>query len=1409
MKSLRVLFTTLLITAFSVTTLSAAYTKFNTINTFDGLAHTDVSTVVEDSDGYIWFATSNGLQSFDGYKLTTYDYYQTNPRNVRRMENRIIRIAECGDMLFLATKSGVTIFDKTTREFVEYSVEGAESGEVQDSDIFDVVADVRGYIYIKLRYDIFVAKYNRESSELLIIEHFEGKINGVDVDRNVDMWRACDGVYFVMRYGGILHAVVDESETVKTRRYGAPKITKGSQTITGSYYKDDKFYLRCNAGIVVLNVNESNGNINTSHYNYHLYHRDYAPNSLRNNDIVVDNNENIWYNIERGLVKVSNLLGSNPQHTLFSHDDGDMSVISTNYISNLFISSDNTLWISTWGGGVNFTSTLISQFGFITKQPSDQTSIHGNFVKSMERDSDGYLWIATQEYGVDKYSFEKGAVVDSYSVSKLYNANIIKSLKISSDQRYIYIGSLDGLSAIDIKNGSTRKIMTNDQSAEIPDVTYYVYSMDIDKWGNLWCATWNGGVIVLREGAKGMEIVRKIDVSTEECALSSNIASNVVCDDSRVWISTFLGLNAIKLNESGEVVGNTIYRAEYEKEGSLSSNFISCVAPESESVLWVGTIGGGLNRVTLMEGDRYHSEVFTTSQGLNNNDVECVEIDSEGNIWISAGHRITKFEYPARKVTSFGVGDGLQNNTFKLGSHYQDKNGTLFFGGTNGLCYFNPQYIQPEKAKGKLVFSEMLVRDETNCLSSYKGEKFVNYVDEIELENGQNSFSIEFSALNFAASDNVRYRYRLEGLNNNWTEYDREYNKAVYSDVNYRHYTFRVEASYDGGRSWDESGGREIGIRVIPPWHQSNFAYTIYILLVIFLIVVIFLNYRERTKMKLSLKIKNLEQISREENHQMKLQFFTNISHEFRTPLTIIMTAIESIRLNLDDGQYELVDSITRNTKKMLTLISQLMDFRKTETQRDKLYATNEIINSHIREIVTEFDVWAQKKDISLKYSEQREMELWFDREKITKIIWNLISNAIKYTDKGGTIRVSLSEEDYNSIKPYYNVESRYVGDEQMGRAVVLRVRDSGIGINEQSLPHIFDRYFQIVSKTSLHLGSGIGLAVVKNMVLSHFGNLIVSSRRSHGTEFIVAIALNSDYIPEEARYNSSKFSVEQYLDQEYIEQELQPVEELEMLSDESEECEQLLIVEDNVELLALLRKHFAARYNVITAVDGEEGLRMVREHNPDLIISDVMMPKMDGVEMVRHIRESLRTTSTPIILLTAKSAVEDQIAGMESGADIYLSKPFTTRILDLHISRLLSYREQVVKQSEEEAADVVEVAEGVAINQRDQEFIERVTALVTANLDNTSYSIAMMCEELAIGRTRLYTKIKEIRGESLGDMIRDIRITKAAELLLTTDKNISEVTYEVGIGSNSHFSKAFKQRYGVTPSEYVKEHRS
>lgn len=1383
--------------------------RFHHLTFKDGLAHTDITCMIQDHTGLMWLGTNGGLQSYDGYQLTTYDYYK-DKRGIRKLHNRITRLDRWKSILWVGTESGLLKFDCNTHSYIPLKL-GIKNADLTTHSVSIIsVSPDDGQVWVKNNRSLYVVIPNINSESyieinlpVLLSKNELGEINSI-VHYGKNTWvctrgyicqfeRDSDGVRFVT-------AISKEDLNINDRAI--------SQMLT----VNDYLFLQTPTGLYRWPFKE-NDEIDKKNMRYVSFCRlEKELREVPGNKFIIDENGTYWGVHPSGLVEILEPF-RNPLLKLYQKEEMDIYSLSSEFISSFYIDSFNNLWIGTWGKGLNYRSINPSSFGLIADNMSGASSLGDSFVTSLDKDIDGTLWILTQKGGLSHYDIGKGVLMRTdFRQIKLNNRIFKKVLQDKENKNILYIGLIEGLIAYNKKNGKISWIIGINGEATI-NANINVSGLSFDKAGNLWVATWNKGLYILGKSSKGLMLKQHLGTeNTSNGKILSNRISKIYYDEQKneMFLCTNAGMNRLLLNREGRITKIIKYQADERKINSLSNDFIAAMDKQNDSIYWVGTLGGGLNRMLLKGEDdnNYEATIYDNSNGMSSNDIEIVLVDKEGNIW-TGGNGIVRLDPKTGHTVKYDYIDGLQSNTFKFGSEYKGKDGMMYMGGTEGLNYFYPYHVQNSIEEINILFTGLDIHNNRIKVGQdYNGyvvlPKILNQMDKLTLHHDQNNFTLSYAIMGYQLSNRFMYRYRLKGFESAWQEVTVKENKVSYSNLDYGKYVFELQASSDGGLKWSKQV-KHLNIVVLPPWWLTATAKIIYIVIFFAFIFILFYMYVHELKMKHQIYIRDIEKKKDEENHQMKLQFFMNISHEFKTPLTIILSAVEKL-VTVDNVQQAYYSSISRNANKLLTLITELVDFRKTDLGIMPLRPFLGDIGEYVENIVAEFRPWASKKGITIRMECIEHIFMSFDLEMVAKVLYNILSNSLKYTDDNGSVDIKVYKGNPEQVVPSF----KYLHTEgcmPVGDVCVIVVQDTGIGISQDSISHIYDRFFQVESRTSSHLGSGIGLAIAKNMVLAHQGMIVVSSERNVGSEFIVILPLNLTEKTEkinEVGFDKELYMLEQHMDYNY--EEFKGDLCVEYVEATNQERPILLIVEDNRELLLTLEAHFATSYEVLLAENGKRGLELCKEKYPDVVISDVMMPLMDGIQMCAAIRNDLSIAYTPIILLTAKSSIENQIEGYETGADLYLSKPFSMRILELNVSRLIKHKRMTLSQ-DNETAQQIEIKREEALAEQDKAFVEQLRLIVLENMSNPDLSVELLCDKLGMGRTKLYATAKDLCGKPLGDYIRDIRLEQAAKLLRTTGMNVTEIIYETGFGSNSHFSKIFKMKYGMTPTEYIKKH--
>jgi signal transduction histidine kinase/DNA-binding response OmpR family regulator/streptogramin lyase len=1004
------------------------------------------------------------------------------------------------------------------------------------------------------------------------------------------------------------------------------------------------------------------------------------------------------------------------------------------------------LWIGTDGGGLNYLDRKTNTYTHYIHDPKDPKSLSSNSVISLELDSYGDLWIGTWEGGLNRFDKKTGYFRHYYHDQdnpKSLGSNYVFSI-FEDTSKKLWVGAFyEGLDLYDRESDS---FIHYKRDASNPGAIGHnrVFTMFEDSKKNIWIGSEGGGLIHMQRD------------KNEEPVFTS-------------------------------------YRYNPDEPSSLSSNLINAVYEDSRHNLWIGT-WAGLNRFDYQTRT---FKAFRKEDGLADNVVYGIIEDDDGNLWVSTNQGISKFDPVNLKVENYNTADGLQAQEFIRGSFLKSKSGEFFFGGVNGFNSFYPNEvlsnpnIPPVYVTNFWIYNDLMKPGVGNSPLTSN----ITETEEIILPYTQNEFSFEFAALNYSQAFKNRYSYYLEGYDKTWHDAGTQ-RKASYAKVPPGSYTFRVKATNNDG-VWNEKG-TVLTIIVDPPWWKTWWAYVAYGLTV----VAVFLWYRQnlinRERLRNDLKLEHLELTKMQEMDKLKSYFFANISHEFRTPLTLILSPIRDMVAGTFKGdvkkQYQLV---IRNGERLLRLINQLLDLSKLGAGSMKLKASKLDIVGFVRPIVASFDSYAQRSQIKFSFEHPPEpVWVYFDPDKFEKIITNLLSNAFKFTHEGEikiTVRVLAL--------PQYKV----VSGQPLHGKVEIAVKDSGTGIPHEYLSSIFDHFYQVAYHSNAE-GSGIGLSLTKELVELHKGTIHVESTEGNGSVFKVLLPQGRDHLKDTeidesdgpiALINRTVAGFDHVLPVGI------PTLTPDGVSESQGQLPRLLIVEDNTDMRTYIKQSLQENYQIIEASDGKEGLKKGMENIPDLIVSDVMMPGLDGITLCKNFKQNIYTSHIPIILLTAKADLESRIEGLETGADEYLSKPFNAYELQVRAKNLIRSREILRERFTQSKKLVLEPKE-ISITSLDEKFLKNVLQVIEKNIGDSEFRVESLGKELEMDPMAVYRKLKALTGQTAVEFIRTIRLKRAAQLLKQQKLTVAEVTYNVGFNDLQYFRTCFKKQFGVSPSEYM-----
>ncbi len=1348
--------------------------RFSYLTVDEGLSHTDANDIAQDEKGFIWVATFFGLDRYDGYSIKK--YYNSNEPLNNAFKNRINCIyPDKKGLIWLGTEAGLQCFDSRTETYIDYkesnnnrptylklykpagdtlfaltanqiklyTIKGKSITEKKLNlpkgfNCTDMVTDKQGRIFLTSNLGLWEFKSNGEFKKIGLSGTLQIELSRLYFDANNNLILAAGGkIYTTTR--------VKQNET-------------GSQD---AFSVTQQFSVP-NAGIV--------------------------------KDIVKDRNGEYWLNTSSDLIRLS----KNLQLIQVLNNKNSQHKLNSNTLTKILLDQSQCLWVCTFGGGVNYFDLNEKLFYTLQHNPENPNSLSGNHIRSVLADGDD-LWVGTTANGLNLYN-QKTQILTRYNRNNpalKFKSEEITALTLDN-ARNLWIGSTGG---IQILKPNRKEFWQPPGYENFPN--YVIDTFTKDYFGNIWFGNHSDRCGVIWKDERNNYHVKYY-----------GIGYFIFADKNKpqLFISNTDGLKRIIVNKTGDIVKEYDYKASA-APNSLSSNYTYPVCKQNDSTYWVGTIGGGLNRLKINKKGDFDIKIYNEKYGIFN-DVESMEIDNEGNIWMG-GNGLQRFNPKTEKLIRYDKKDGLQGNSFKVNSSYKGADGKLYFGGINGLNYFTPSQIKPNSVEAKPILTDILINNSSPAYgevdtSENSLHQIISYCKAIKLNYLQNNFVVFFSAMHFANPLKCKYRYKLEGFDKGWNYTDGKNPSASYNNLDYKSYKFVVEASNNDG-VWSKTRA-ETSFIITPPWWKSTTAKTLYFLMAISVLIGIYIYQARWYRLKREMEVRAINEQQREESHKQKeelyqqqLTFFTNISHEFRTPLTLILGPLENlINQNKDTSLNYSYHLMLKNAKRLINLISELMNFRKVSDSMIKLQVQPVVVSSFCEDLASEFNNLSISKDINFTvkdYTESKNGEPakgWFDVQILEKVLFNLLNNAFKYTDIGGKVKFEISN-NLDHFKPSFATGFEIINENHKeDQYIYFRVADTGIGISEESITKIFERYYRISRN---HLGSGVGLALVKSLTLLHKGNIYVNSERNKGTEIIIAIPSQKNNYAETEKATAGA-DLETQL--EAIDNTVQiPLtnQQSEINRETSRFNKTLLLVDDNQELRTFLKQVFEPYYNILEAEDGEAGVEVATAKAPDLIISDVMMPKMDGIEFCRTLKQKFETSHIPFIILSAKDALDSKIEGMESGADFYFAKPLSTELLLLTVNNIF---EQRGKLREHYAKNYLSEATELVKSDKDKEFLNKLLKIIEDNIQEPEMDVDFLCTHLFISRTKLYQKIKSISDQSVGEFIRTIRLKKAIQIMTHEDITMNEVADRIGLQSSSNFSRAFKREYGKSPLQFM-----
>ncbi|SHJ85679.1 Signal transduction histidine kinase [Maribacter aquivivus] len=1380
--------------------------KFEHLNTENGLSQSDVNAIFQDDNGFMWFGTHDGLNRYDGYNFTL---FKPNPKNQYSISSNLIwKIIddEKGNLWIGTTGGGLNYFNKKTEKFKQFKSDANNEFSISSDYITLVFIDSDNRLWVGTTKGIDMADLSKPTDSLKF-EHYNLYQNSDSPTRNSNNVNTF--------YEDSMHQIWIGGIT------GLSKLSRDSN--------GDMYFQEVNEQINLPNtqvksiIEDTYGNLILATSNgLYRYASNKTENQLQfiysgNFNTISINNYHIWAGTDDGLIEFSNLSETKlPELVgLYKYDpENPTNSLSKNAVKSLYIDHTGIIWVGVNGGGVNKFDPQRKQFSHIKKN-LELGSLSNDKIRAIHEDSKGNLWVGTEGGGLNLLgkTDKENDFTQFQHFTKINKVFAIEEINLKSSTKLFTGGeNSPGLFEIDL---DTNKRIGEDDLKPITQVPSSVFSILQDKDRNVWIGFYNGGIqrwLINEDGDTFTKNNFRYN-PTNETGIPNNIIRDIYQDTkNNIWFATGDGLAKLPYNQITSKNPKFVnYKNIPNDETTISHNYILTVFESQSGDIWVGTFGGGLNKlIPAKDGKPEHFKTYCEKEGLPNNVIKGILDDDQGNLWLSTNKGLSKFDIDQENFQNYDVNDGLQSNEFSELAAFKTKDGLMLFGGVNGFTAFYPEDIISNKIKAETVLTNFSIFNKPLAIGAEMNgriilDKSINSIDEIELKHNENSFSFEFAALHYAASSKNKYAYKLDGFDKDWIYTSADNRFATYTNLEPGSYVLRVKAS-NNDNIWDETPV-EIKITVTPPWWRTNLAKFAYLLLAIALLYAFRRFTMIRSAEKHQLELRNLEKDKNEEIHRLKLEFFTNISHEFRTPLTLIKGPLdylikkgEKISPKETKDQYGLM---RKNTDYLLRLVNQLLDFRKMDHGKMNLNLSKSNIAEFLKEVGEPFQFLSRKKNIEFEIKSSKESILsWFDPDAVEKICNNLLSNAFKFTPEEGNILLEIFDgNDFNKPK---DIELKV----DQSKYIVIQVKDSGPGIPAHRLQHIFERFYTEIGLTT-HVntkGTGIGLSFTKNLVELHQGIIKVKSDSESGTTFYVWLPKEKETFEEKKEINFHEvFEANTFISKDDADSHaisfMDDIIDQNMTRSRSK-LPLLLIVDDNPDIRSFIKKGLGESYYIYEAENGKKGLELANKFMPNIVITDLVMPVMDGIELCNNLKNAQETSHIPVVMLTAKTSQEKEIEGLKTGADAYIRKPFDLEMLELKLANILKDREELRKRFNRE---ITLQPNEVTVTSSDETFLQNAIEIVEKHMMNSEFSVEMLVKEMNMSRSNLYLKIKELTGLSSSEFIRNIRLKRAVQLLEKSDLSVKEIMYMTGFNTASYFSKCFKKQFGVIPSKYIR----
>ncbi|MBC8051980.1 MAG: response regulator [Sphingobacteriaceae bacterium] len=1342
--------------------------QFSHLDITKGLSHNQVTAIFKDSRGFMWFGTMTGLNRYDGFKFKVFKHSVRDSNSIN--DDFVESIKEGPDgKLWVLTRRGFNIYDPHTERF-SHNIEGYLRGiSLTSQGLLSILKDKKGRFWF-VNSNLGVYRYDPDTKKTQHYYHrrkdpsslYSNAVSSIAQDSKGNIW--------VVYSDGVIDRI-DADKNKIGYRSDLLKKQAGVGVLNYSLSIDNEddiwiYHTASNIGVYYLDPDKKQ----LKHFNKN------SPigrlNSNIINNVIQDNNGLIWIATDHGGINLLNKKDFKIQY-LVNREDDEKSVGQNSLIS-MYKDNAGIFWIGTYKRGLSFYHPDIIKFPLIRRHASDPASLPFEDVNRFVEDAKGNLWIGTNGGGLIYYDRKANKFRQYRHSASNQNSlcnDVIVSLCIDHEQK-LWIGTyFGGLDSFDGKTFTHYRHDKNNPRSLSDDRVWEIFE---DSEYNLWIGTLSGG---LNRFDRKTKIFHRYTPGAGKNTVGSLYTSSILEDrEGNVWFGSSWGVDVL-MKKTKKFIH---FSHKDSDPNSLTHDNVNNMLIDSRGLVWISTREG----LSMLNPKTWKFRNFHKESGLPDNVVVDMLEDSNHNLWVSTTNGLSKLIVSGNNsndlklsFVNYDETDGLQGLEFNESASLKTRKGELIFGGANGFNIFFPETIHTSKSQPQLVLTDFQVfnkslkpGDEVN--GNVILENSITESNSITLRYNENVFSVEFAALNFFNTDKIRLQYMLKGFDKDWLIADNNVRKATYTNLDPGNYVLKVRATNEDG----VYGERDLKfkIEVLPPFWRTPLAYLIYIAIIVLSLFSIRRRGIRKIRTQFAIEQERQEAKRMHELDMMKIKFFTNVSHEFRTPLSLILAPVEKIIKQTDEPeQMRQLQMINRNARRLLNLVNQLLDFRKMEVQELKLHPKKGDIIKFIKEISFSFTDVADKKRIGFVFdSEIENLETQFDHDKIERILFNLLSNSFKFTQEGGHVSVLLNLIEEGAKKH---------------RSLEIKVIDTGIGIAKEKQDKVFERFFQNeVPGSMVNQGSGIGLSITKEFVKLHGGEITVESEPGEGSCFIVILPLKVyNTVTDDLSITVATHSAVLKL---------------------AGKKQTVLLVEDNDDFRFYLKDNLKESFHIIEAANGKEGWQKALALHPNMIVSDISMPEMDGIDLCKKVKSDPRTTHIPVVLLTALTAEEQQLKGLETGASDYMTKPFNFEILLSKIRNILLQQELMrktyQKQVEVKPSDII-------VDSPNKVFIQKALLVIEKNISNADFSVEELSGEMYMSRVTLYKKILAITGETPVEFIRSVRIKRAAQLLEKGHLTISQIGYKVGFKSQKYFVRSFKAEFNMLPSAYIEEKRT